>query len=117
MRRSWSFCVSIGSQKTGKEALKEQKYLRHAQSKAFFLHLMVEYNLALIEYSGMTQSWVRDNALYTEPSYREFAHGNHFRYLHLTGKSLIPEYIPTNKKCFACRLNDYPSLFKTFKKK
>ncbi|GAA6278321.1 hypothetical protein [Enterocloster bolteae] len=61
MRRSWSFCVSIGSQKTGKEALKEQKYLRHAQSKAFFLHLMVEYNLALMEYSGMTQSWVRDN--------------------------------------------------------
>lgn len=47
--------------KTGKEALKEQKYLRHAQSKAFFLHLMVEYNLALMEYSGMTQSWVRDN--------------------------------------------------------
>ena len=61
MGRSWSFCVSIGSQKTGKEALKEQKYLRHAQSKAFFLHLMVEYNLALMEYSGMTQSWVRDN--------------------------------------------------------
>ena len=61
MRRSWSFCVSIGSQKTGKEALKEQKYLRHAQSKAFFLHLIVEYNLALMEYSGMTQSWVRDN--------------------------------------------------------
>ena len=61
MRRSWSFCVSIGSTETGKEALKEQKYLRQAQSKAFFLHLMVEYNLALMEYSGMTQSWVRDN--------------------------------------------------------
>lgn len=45
------------------EALGEQKPLRHAQVKAFILHLLVEYNLALMEDSGTAQSGVRDNPL------------------------------------------------------
>ncbi|MFR2693655.1 MAG: hypothetical protein ACLTBV_26035 [Enterocloster bolteae] len=70
------------------EALGEQKPLRHAQVKAFILHLLVEYNLALMEDSGTAQSGVRDNpadrypALYTEPSHGGFVHGHHFRCLH-----------------------------------
>lgn len=45
------------------KALGEQKPLRHAQVKAFILHLLVEYNLALMEDSGTAQSGVRDNPL------------------------------------------------------
>ena len=41
----------------------EQKPLRHGQVNAFILHLLVDYNLALMGNSGNSRSGVRDNLL------------------------------------------------------
>lgn len=45
------------------EALAVQRPMWHAQVKAFILHLLVEYNVALMEGTGSAQSGVRDNPL------------------------------------------------------